>query len=179
MKADWGPVEGGWGGGEDFLTIKFIINIFTALVYKGTWGLLQSKVHEAFFCFPFLHTEKFNTGTWLKDAILCDLIAFLMCCCFSFSFSKHTLDDFCLSLVFKSVLNSVTFDNCGRFWKCAKQKIMYGSSSSHTKRKHVLQALTTRLILLGFLDCKQKKVSLTLSAKWGSSFSLTVIDRQV
>ena len=57
----------------------------------------------------------------------------------------------------KSVLNSVTFDNCGRFWKCAKQKIMYGSSSSHTKRKHVLQALTTGLVLLGFLDCKQKK----------------------
>ena len=57
-----------------------------------------------------------------------------MCCCFSFSFSKHTLDDVCLSLVFKSVLNSVTFDNCGRFWKCAKQKIMYGSSSSHTQK---------------------------------------------
>ena len=104
-----------------------------------------------------IYTEKFKTGIWLKDAILCDLIAFLMCCCFSFSFSKHTLDDVCLSLVFKSVLNSVTFDNCGRFWKCAKQKIMYGSSSSHTKRKHVLQALTTGLILLGFLDCKQKK----------------------
>ena len=59
---------------------------------------------------------------------------FLMCCCFSFSFSKHVLDDFCLSLVFKTVLNSVTFSNCGRFWKCAKQKIMYGSSSSHTQK---------------------------------------------
>ena len=76
------------------------------MVCKGTLGLLQSKVYVAFFCFPFLHTEKFNTSFWLKDAILCDLIAFLMCCCFSFSFSKHTLDDVCLSLVFKSVLNS-------------------------------------------------------------------------
>ena len=55
-----------------------------------------------------LHAEKFNTGIWLKDAILCDLTAFLMCCCFSFSFSNHTLDDLCLSLVFKSVLNTVT-----------------------------------------------------------------------
>ena len=76
------------------------------LVCKGILGLLQSKVHVASFCFPFLHTEKFNTGIWLKDAILCDLNAFLTCC-FSFSFSKHILDDVCLSLVFKSVLNSV------------------------------------------------------------------------
>ena len=100
-----------------------------------------------------------------------------MCCCFSFSFSKHTLDDVCLSLVFKSVLNSVTFDNCGRFWKCAKEKIMYGSSSSHTKRKHVLQALTTGLILLGFLDCKQKKSFPDTESKVRQQFSLTVIDR--
>ena len=122
----------------------------------GTLGLLQSKVHVSFFFFPFLYTEKFNTGIWLKDAILCDLIAFLMCCCFSFSFSKHTLDDICLSLVFKSVLNSVTFDNCGRFWKCAKQKIMYGSSFSHTKRKHVLQALTTGHIGISWLQTEKK-----------------------
>ena len=79
-----------------------------------------------------------------------------MCCCFSFSFSKHTLDDVCLSLVFKSVLNSVTFDNCGRFWKCAKQKIMYGSSSSHTKRKHVLQALTTGHIGISWMQTEKK-----------------------
>ena len=146
----------------------------------GTLGLLQSKVHVAFFCFPFLHTEKFNTGIWLKDAILCDLIAFLMCCCFSFSFSKHTLDDVCLSLVFKSVLNSVTFDNCGRFWKCAKQKIMYGSSSSHTQKGSMFfRPSPPDISYWDFLIANRKKVFLTLSAKWGSSFSLTVIDRQV
>ena len=33
----WGPVEGWWGGGEDFLTIKFIINIFTARINKDLW----------------------------------------------------------------------------------------------------------------------------------------------
>ena len=32
MKADFGGRWKGVGGGEDFLTIKFIINIFTALV---------------------------------------------------------------------------------------------------------------------------------------------------
>ena len=94
----------------------------------------------------------------------------MCCCCFSFRFSKHTLDDVCLSLVFKSVLNSVTFDNCGRFWKCAKQKIMYGSSSSHTKGKHVLQALTNGHILLGFLDCKQKKSFPDTECKVGQQF---------
>ena len=38
MKADFGG-QWGWGGGEDFLTIKFIINIFTALVFinKDLW----------------------------------------------------------------------------------------------------------------------------------------------
>ena len=134
-----------------------------------------------------IYTEKFKTGIWLKDAILCDLIAFLMCCCFSFSFSKHTLDDICLSLVFKSVLNSVTLDNCGRFWKCAKQKIMYGSSSSHTKRKHVLQALTTGHILFKLLPIGISWLQTEFFFPWhwvqseAADFHLqvTVIDRQV
>ena len=42
-------------------------------------------------------------------------------------------DDMSLSLVFKSVLNSVTFHNCCRFWKCAKEKILYRSNSLRRK----------------------------------------------
>ena len=63
----WGPVEGGGGGGgEDCLTVYYkhfhCSCINRPLVCKGTLGLLQSKVHVSFFCFPFLHIEKFNTG---------------------------------------------------------------------------------------------------------------------
>ena len=149
------------------------------LVCKGTWELLQSKVHEAFFCFPFLHTEKFNTGIWLKDAILCDLVAFLMCCCFSFSFSKHTLDDVCLSLVFKSVLNSVTFDNWQVLEVCQAENHVWIKFFTHKKEACSSGSHHwTYLIGISWLQT-EKKVSLTLNAKWGSSFSLTVIDRQV
>ena len=78
----------------------------------------------------------------------------------AFKLEISSLADFyevCLSLVFKPVLNSVTFDNCGRFWKCAKHKIMYGSSSSHTQKGSMFFRPSPPDILLGFLDCKQKK----------------------
>ena len=82
-----------------------------------------------------------------------------MCCCFPFSFSEHTLDDVCLSLVFKTVLNYVTFDNCGRFWKCAKQKIMYGSSSSHTQKGSMFfRPSPPDISYWDFLIAKRKKV---------------------
>ena len=94
-----------------------------------------------------------------------------MCYCFSFSFSKHTLDDVCLSLVFKSVLNSVTFDNCCRFWKCAKQKIMYVSSSSHTQKGSMFFRPSPPDICQenwDFSIANRKKVSLTLSSKYST-----------
>lgn len=42
-------------------------------------------------------------------------------------------DDVSLSLVFKSVLNSITFHNCCRLWKCAKEKTLYRSNSLQRK----------------------------------------------
>ena len=160
-------------------------NFIKGILSKGILRLLQSKVHVAPFCFPFLHshTEFFFTGIWFKDAILCDLTTFLMVFFFFFSFNKHTLDDIYLSLVFKPV----TFNNCCWFWKCAKQKKMCGSSSSHTQKGSMFFGPHHQTYLwkigISWLQTEKKfpwhRVQSTPLRFRGRSFSLTVIDRQV
>ena len=78
-------------------------------------------------------------------------------CCFSFSFSKHTLDDVCLSLVFKSVLNYVTFDNCGSSGSVPSRKSCMDPVLHTQKGSMFFRLSPPDLSLLGFLDCKQKK----------------------
>ena len=92
--------------------------------------------------------------------------------------------DICLSLVFKSILNSVAFSNCCRFWKCAKQKILYRSSSS--RRKEACSSSSHHQTYLGKIWIASLQIAkkfpwhwVKSTPLWGSSFSLSVIDKLV
>ena len=93
-------------------------------------------------------------------------------------------DDMSLSLVFKSVLNSVTFRNCCRFWKCAKEKILYRSNS--LRRKEANSSGPHHRMCLGKTGILLLQTAKRFPWRWvkitplsSSSFLLSVIDRLV
>ena len=94
------------------------------------------------------------------------------------------IDNVCLSLVFKSILNSFAFGNCCRFWKCAKQKTLYRSSSSW--RKEACSSSSHHQTYLGKIWISSLQTAKKFPRHWvksiplwGSSFSLSVIDKLV